>query len=166
MPTSPRSLTIDEPLLRRMAGDASIYSLTRPWAIVMWVALAGALVVSILNLNALNAVGAEVPATAAWMPVITMGLAVYAVVLTVTAARRAVRTAMPPGSVVWVALDDAALQVGAGRRTSEIPYDTFQSIRAGRDAVILKLRGASAATAIPRALLTDDEVAELRAKVG
>lgn len=166
MSSSPRSLTIDESLLRRMAGDAAIYSLTRPWAIVMWAALAGGLVVSILNLNALNAAGADVPATAAWMPVITMALAVYAVVLTVTAARRAVRTATPPGTVVWVALEDAVLQVGAGRRTSEIRYDTFQSIRAGKDAVILRLRGASAATTIPRALLSDDEIAELRAKIG
>ncbi|MGS0560884.1 hypothetical protein [Microbacterium aurugineum] len=47
----PRSLTIDEGLLQRMARDAAIYSLTRPAAIVMWVALAGALTLSILNLS-------------------------------------------------------------------------------------------------------------------
>lgn len=35
-----------------MARDAAIYSLTRPSALVMWFALAGALVLSILNLSA------------------------------------------------------------------------------------------------------------------
>ncbi|MBO0979339.1 YcxB family protein [Microbacterium sp. SD291] len=149
-----------------MARDAAIYSLTRPWAIVMWVALAGALVLSILNLNALTAAGVDDAGTAAWMPLISVALMAYAVVLTVSGARRAVRAVMPPETVVWVAVGDEVLQVGAGRRTSEIRYDTFQSIRAGRDAVILKLRGTSAATAIPRALLTDDEIARLRTAIG
>ncbi len=35
----------------------------------------------------------------------------------------------------------------------------------GKDAVLLKLRDASVATAIPRALLTDDDIATLRSKI-
>ena len=74
---SPRSLTVDESLLRRMARDAAIYSLTRPSALVMWFALAGALVLSILNLSAPVSPGEEAPFAAGWMPVIIAGLAVF-----------------------------------------------------------------------------------------
>ncbi|MFP3344704.1 YcxB family protein, partial [Halomonas sp. SIMBA_159] len=78
----------------------------------------------------------------------------------------AVRTASPPGTAVWLRLDDEALRVGAGGRSSDIPYSTFQSVRAGRHAVLVKLRGASAITAVPRALLTDDDIALLRSRIG
>ncbi|MEV4666810.1 YcxB family protein [Microbacterium sp. LWO12-1.2] len=166
MSTTPRSLTVDESLLRRMANDATVYSLTRPLAIVMWVALAGAFVLSILNLNARVAAGPDEVGLAAWMPPVILGLAAYAIVLSVSSARRAVRAAMPPETVVWVALGDDVLQMGSGRRRSDIRYSTFQSMRAGKDAVLFKLRDASAATAIPRALLTDDDIVTLRAKIG
>lgn len=159
----PASLTIDEGLLRRMARDAAIYSLTRPWAIVMWLALAAALITSILNLGA---AGTSADVLTAWMPVAVVALGAYAVWLTVANARRAVRAAMPPEAVVWVALDEAVLRIGAARRTSEVPYAEFQSLRAGRDAVLLKVRGASVMTAVPRALLTDEDIAVLRTKIG
>ena len=154
---SPRSLTVDESLLRRMARDAAIYSLTRPSALVMWFALAGALVLSILNLSA--------PFAAGWMPVIIAGLAGFAVFMSISGARTAVRIAMPVEQVVWVALEDDRLQMGSGRRRSDIDYRTFQKMHVGKDAVLLKLRDASVATAIPRALLTDDDIATLRSKI-
>lgn len=157
-------LTVDESLVRRMARDAAIYSLTRPWAIVMWVALAAGLIVGILGVAGGGPGDADV--FSAWMPVIVMGLAAYAILLTVSSARRAVRIAMPPGAVVRVSVDDDALRLFADRRTSQIRYDTFESIRAGRDAVLLKIRGASVATAVPRALLSDDDVEELRRRIG
>lgn len=161
----PRSLTIDESLQRLMARDAAIYSLTRPVALVMWVALAAALVLSILNLGAPVAPGDEGPFGAGWMPVIILGLAGFAIVMTVSGARTAVRTAMPVETVVWVSLEDDRLQMGSGRRRSEISYSTFQNLRVGKDAVLLKLRGASVATAIPRALLTDEDIAVLRSRI-
>lgn len=155
-------MTIDETLLRRMARDAAVYSLTRPWAVVMWIALTAALLTAVFNLASAGASG---DVLTAWMPVAVVALGAYAVWLTVANARRAVRAAMPPETVVWVALEDAVLRIGAARRTSEIPYGEFQSLRAGRDAVLLKVRGASVMTAIPRALLTDADVAALRAKI-
>lgn len=160
-----RSLTVDDGLLRRMAADAAIYSLTRPVAIVMWAALAGALVLSILNLNAGLASGDEVSALIAWMPPVVVALGIYAVVLSVSSARRAVRAAMPVESVVWVALEDERLQLGSDRRRSEIPYREFQHLRVGRNAVLLKVRGASVATAIPRSLFTDEDVTVLRSRI-
>lgn len=165
MSSTPRSLTVDDSLLRRMANDATVYSLTRPLAIVMWIALGGALVLSILNLTARAAEGPDRVGLAAWMPPVIVGLAIYAIVLSVSSARRAVRAAMPPETVVWVSLGEEMLQMGSGRRRSDIPYSTFQSMRAGKDAVLLKLRDSSAATAIPRALLSDDDIAALRAKI-
>ena len=162
---SPRSLTVDESLLRRMARDAAIYSLTRPSALVMWFALAGALVLSILNLSVPVAPGEEAPFAAGWMPVIIAGLAGFAVFMSISGARTAVRIAMPVEQVVWVALEDDRLQVGSGRRRSDIDYRTFQKMHVGKDAVLLKLRDASVATAIPRALLTDDDIATLRSKI-
>ncbi|MFK3679901.1 YcxB family protein [Microbacterium sp. NPDC090218] len=162
---APRSLTVDEGLLRRMARDAAIYSLTRPLALAMWVALAGALALSILNLSAPVAAGGRAPFGSGWMPLLIIGLGVYAVVMSVSTARRAVRTAMPVDSVVWAELEDGALKMGSGRRRSDIAYSTFQSMRVGRDAVLLKVRGASVATAIPRALLSDDDIATLRSRI-
>lgn len=161
----PRSLTVDESLLRRMARDAAIYSLTRPVAIVMWVALAGALVLSILNLSAPIAPGQKAPYGAGWMPALVIALAIFVVVLSVSGARRAVRNAMPLETVVWVSLEADVLKVGSGRRRSDIAYSTFQHVRVGKDAVLLKLRDASVATAIPRALFTDEDIAALRSRV-
>ncbi|WP_435743720.1 YcxB family protein [Microbacterium sp. PMB16] len=161
----PRSLTVDQSLLRRMARDAAIYSLTRPVAIVMWVLLAAALVVSILNLTGRVVSEQEENGFAAWMPPLVIALAVAAVVMTVSSARHAVRVAMPPESVVWVLLEDEVLQVGSGDRRSTIAYRTFQGIRVGTDAVLLKLRDASVVTAVPRALLSDEDIANLRSKI-
>lgn len=156
----PASLTVDESLLRRMARDAAVYSLTRPWALVMWAVLAAAFAVSL--------VGAGAPGAddlAAWLPLAVLALGAYSVWLTVANARRAVRAAMPPGARVWVSVGETALRIGAAKRTSEIPYRTFQSMRVGRDAVLLKVRDASVSTAIPRALLSDDDIASLRASI-
>ncbi|WP_101846622.1 YcxB family protein [Zhihengliuella sp. ISTPL4] len=160
-----RSVTVDEGLLRRMARDAAVYALTRPVAIVMWVALAAGLVLSVLTLNSRLAAGEEVSTLVAWMPVVTVALGAYAVILTTSSARRAVRAAMPVESVVWVALDEDRLQLGSDRRRSEIPYRTFQSLRVGRDAVLFKVRDASVATAIPRSLFSDEELTMLRARI-
>lgn len=161
----PRSLTVDEFLLRKMARDAAIYSLTRPAAILMWIALAAALAISILNVSGLAAAGQEDGGFAAWMPPLIIALAVGAIVLSVSSARQAVRRAMPPQTLVWVSLEDEVLRVGSGDRRSVIAYDTFQGIRVGADAVLLKVRDTAVATAIPRALLSDEEIAVLRAKI-
>lgn len=161
----PRSLTIDDRLLRRMARDAAIYSLTRPAAIIMWVALAAALVVSILSLSGPKVASADDGGFAAWMPPLIVALAIGATFMTISSARNALRAAMPAQTLVWVSLEDDVLRVGSGERRSVIAYDTFQGIRVGADAVLLKVRGTSVATAIPRALLSDDDVAALRAKI-
>lgn len=162
---SPRSLTIDERLLRRMARDAAIYSLTRPSAIIMWVLLTAALVVSIINLAGLIASGTENGGFAAWMPPLIVALAIGAIVMSVSSTRHAMRRAMPPQTLVWVSLEEDVLRVGSGDRRSVIAYGDFQGIRVGTDAVLLKVRDTSVATAIPRALLSDDDVTTLRSKI-
>jgi hypothetical protein len=73
---------------------------------------------------------------------------------------------MPAASTVWGELLDDRLRVGVGRRTSEIPFSTFRSVHARRDAVLLRLHGASAVTALPRALFTDEDIALLRSRIG
>lgn len=161
MASSPRSATVDESLVRRVARDAAIYSLTRPVAIVMWVALAVALALNILTLMSPR----NQDSLSAWMPVIIVAVAGYTVVMTVSTARRAVRVAMPPESVVWASLEADALILGSDRRRSALSYDTFQGMRVGSNAVLLKIRGAAVATAIPRALLTDADITALRAKL-
>jgi hypothetical protein len=156
------TVTIDESLLRRMARDAAVYGLTRPWAIVMWVALAACLVLSFLTLGAGTA---DDSGSAGWLPLATIGLGVVAVVATVSGARRAVRAATPPGTVVWARLEADTLQIGADRRVSDVRYREFEGIRVGRDAVILRIRNSSAITVVPRVLLTDDDIARLRLSV-
>ncbi|WP_341934999.1 YcxB family protein [Microbacterium sp. LWO14-1.2] len=158
------TVTVSESLVRRMARDAAVYGLTRPWAVVMWVALAASLVLSILNLTAGAGVGDS--GSAGWLPLASVALMAVAIGTTVSGARRAVRTAMPPGTVVWARLNDEDLQIGADRRVSVIPYETFQGMRVGSDAVILRVQGSSAVTAVPRAVFTDDDVARLRDRIG
>ncbi|MCM3779362.1 YcxB family protein [Microbacterium hydrocarbonoxydans] len=157
------TVTVSESLVRRMARDAAVYGLTRPWAIVMWVALAASLVLSILNLTA---GAADDTGSAGWLPLASVALMAVAIGATVSGARRAVRAAMPPGTVVWARLNDDDLQIGADRRVSVIPYETFQGMRVGSDAVILRVQGSSAVTAVPRAVFTDDDVARLRDRIG
>ncbi len=156
------TLQIDEGLLRRMARDAAIFSLTRPRAIVMWVVLAAVLVVSALGDRATDDPGGF----RAFLPVAALGLMAFAVLMTVSGARQALRAAMPPGTTVWVRVGADALQIGAGDRTSTVRYSTFQNLRAGRHAVLFTIRGASVITAVPRALLSDADIAELRARIG
>lgn len=156
------TVTIDESLLRRMARDAAVYGLTRPWAIVMWVALAGGLALSFLTLGTGTA---EDSGSAGWLPLATIGLGAVAVFATVSGARRAVRAATPPGTVVWARLEPDSLQIGADRRVSDIRYREFEGIRVGRDAVVLRIRNSSAITIVPRVLLTDDDIARLRLSV-
>ncbi|MFB4352994.1 YcxB family protein [Microbacterium sp. LS_15] len=158
------TVTVSESLVRRMARDAAVYGLTRPWAIIMWVALAASLALSILTLTA--GVGAGDSGSAGWLPLASVALMAVAIGTTVSGARRAVRTAMPPGTIVWARLNDEDLQIGADRRVSVIPYETFQGMRVGSDAVILRVQGSSAVTAVPRAVFTDDDVARLRDRIG
>lgn len=157
------TVTVSESLVRRMARDAAVYGLTRPWAIVMWVALAASLVLSILALTA--GAGAGDSGSAGWLPLASAALMAVAIGATVSGARRAVRAAMPPGTVVWARVNDSDLQIGADRRVSVIPYETFQGMRVGSDAVILRVQGSSAVTVVPRAAFTDTDVARLRDRI-
>lgn len=162
MAHQPSSMVVDDTLLRRIARDAAVYSLTRPWALVMWIVLAAALAVSILGLTT---AGTSPDPLTSWMPIAVVALGGYAVWLTVASARRAVRAAMPAGSTVWVQPGESALRTGIARRVSEIPYSTFHGMRVGRDALLLKVRGASAVTAFPLALFSDEDLARLRSRI-
>src|SRR5690606_6729211 len=98
------SIVVDDGLVRRMARDAAAYSLTRPAAIVMWIALLGALTLSVVTLVTVTSAGGEVSSILAWIPVFVVVLLAMSIIFTVSSARRALRAAMPPGSVVWVAV--------------------------------------------------------------
>ncbi|MFS0852583.1 YcxB family protein [Microbacterium sp. 179-I 3D4 NHS] len=165
MPSAPRTVTVDDPLLRGMARDAAFVSLTRPTAIVMWGALLGALVLSILNLSTRTAAGPEAVGSAAWLPPAIVGVLLFAVIMTNATTRRAVRASMPPGTTVAIALQDDGLRIRSGERRSSIDYRTFQSLRAGRDAVVLKIRDEAVLTALPRALFTDADLVVLRERI-
>lgn len=165
MEGAPHSLTVDESLVRRMARDAAIYSLTRPIAIGMWVVLSASLILGVITLLGTVARGAEVSLAQSWMPPLALFLMIYTVVLTVSSARRAVRAKTPPGSRTWVAVTDDAVQFGGKRGASTLRFDALRGVRVGRDAVILRLREVSVATALPRALFTDADIERLRAQV-
>jgi hypothetical protein len=165
MPPAPRTVIVDETQLRGMGRDAAFVSLTRPTAIVMWLALLGALILSILNLSARAASGPEAVGTAAWLPAAIIGIVIFAVVMTHATTRRALRAAMPAGTTVAVSVQSDALHIRSGDRRSRIDYRAFQSLRAGRDAVVLKLRDEAVLTALPRALFSDDDLAMLRERI-
>ena len=155
------SVTIDEGTLRRMANDAAVYSLLRPWAIVMWAVLAATLVLSVFSIRD----DGRSEGLVSFLPFASVGLMLFAVFVTVSGARRAVRAASPPGTVVWARVGDETLSIGSGRRTSEIPFREFEGVRVGRGAIILKIRDAAAITAVPREALSDEDIATLRTRI-
>ncbi|WP_426184109.1 YcxB family protein [Microbacterium sp. TWP3-1-2b2] len=163
--SAPRSMLVDPELLRGMTGDATIYSLTRPLALVAYTALLAAFVLNAIVLSIVSGVDEEQATTLTWTLVAIAAFAVASIVFTRAQVRRAITTAMPSGSSVGVSLGDETIKLFAKNGVSDMAYSTFRAVRVGRHAAILQLRGASIVTAVPRALLSDADIALLKQKI-
>ncbi len=148
-----------------MVTDATLYAVTRPLAVIAYAALLAALIVNIIVLTTVSSPDAERASTLAWTPVAIAALIVASIMFTRASVRRAITAAMPSGSQVRVRVNEQSLQLVAKRGVSDMPYATFKAMRVGRHAALLQLRGESAITAVPRALLSDADIAMLRSKI-
>lgn len=158
-------MPVDPELLRGMTLDATIYSLTRPLALIAYTALLAAFVLNAIVLSVVGGVDKEQTTTLTWTLVAIAAFAVASIVFTRAQVRRAIMTAMPSGSTVGVSLGDKTIKLFAKNGVSDMAYSNFRAVRVGRHAAILQLRGASIVTAIPRALLSDADITQLKAKI-
>lgn len=160
-----RPVVIDAELLRGMTWDATIYTLTRPLAIIAYAALIAAFVVNAIILGMIGGADDGRTTNLTWTLVAIAALIVASIIFTRASARRAITTAMPSGSSVRAAVGEQAIELFSKRGVSRMPYATFRAVRVGRHAVILLLRGASIVTTVPRAALSDTDIAQLKSKI-
>lgn len=160
-----RTVRVDERLLRGMTRDATTYSLTQPATLVTWAVLAVAFVLALVALSTATAAGQEASALTAWTPALIIAVAALLVFVTSSNVRRSVRSTMPVGSLVSARLDADTLHGSTAAGTSDIAYRSFRGMRVGRDAVLLRLAGTSAASIIPREVFNEDEIETLRSKL-
>lgn len=148
-----------------MTWDATIYTLTRPLAVVAYTALIAAFVVNAIVLGMLGGTNEEQRTNLTWTLVAIAALFVASIIFTRASARRAITAAMPSGSSVRAEVGEHSMELIAKRGVSRMPYATFRAVRVGRHAVILLLRGASIVTTVPRAALSDADVTKLKSKI-
>lgn len=163
--SSSRSVVVDAELLRNMSRDALIYTLTRPLAIIAYTALVAAFVVNAIVLGMVSQVNEDRSRTLGFTLLAIAALIVASIMFTRASVRRAISTAMPSGGSVRVDVGDEAVRLASKRGVSDMAYSTFRSVRVGKHAAILQLRGASVVTAIPRVLLSDADIALLKSKI-
>jgi hypothetical protein len=161
-----RAIQIDAELQRGMTFDATIYVLTRPLAIVAYGALLAAFILNAIVLSLVTAIGSDRAGTLLLTQVLLAAFIVASIAFTRASTRRAITTTMPSGSTVRVAVGDEKIHIVAKQGLSEVPYETFSAFRVGRHAALLRVRGTSVVTAIPRALLDDADIALLKARIG
>ncbi|WP_417508257.1 YcxB family protein [Microbacterium sp.] len=159
------SVVIDAELLRGMTRDATIFTLTRPLAIIAYTALIAAFIVNAALLGMISPADEEQRTSVTLTLVAIAALIVASIIFTRASNRRAISTAMPSGSSVRAEVHEESIVVASKRGVSDMPFTTFRTMRVGRHAVLLLLRGDSVVTAVPRVLLSDAGVAQLKSKI-
>lgn len=159
-----RSVIVDAEMIRGMTWDATIYTLTRPLAVIAYAALVAAFIINAIVLGMVG--GAEDAQNTKILTLAAIAaLVVASIIFTRASVRRAITGAMPSGSAVRAEVGDESITLVAKRGVSDMRYSTFRAVRVGRHAVILLLRGASVVTTIPRGALSDADIALLRSKI-
>lgn len=148
-----------------MVTDATLFAVTRPLAVIAYTALVAALIINIIVLTVVGDSVSERASTLAWTPLAIAALIVASMMFTRASVRRAITTAMPTGTRVRLQLGEENIRVISKRGVSTMPYSTFKTMRVGRHAALLLLRGGSVVTAIPRALLSDADITRMRSKI-
>lgn len=148
-----------------MTWDATIYTLTRPLAVVAYVALLAAFIVNAIVLSLIGGADEEQTANLSWTLLAIAALIVASIIFTRASVRRAIATSMPAGTKAAVQIGDEMIRVITKRGVSEMGYSTFRSVRIGKHAAVLQLRGQSVITAVPRVLLSDADIAQLKSRI-
>ncbi|MGO2050875.1 MAG: YcxB family protein [Microbacterium sp.] len=163
--SSSRSVVVDAELLRGMSWDALIYTLTRPLAIIAYTALVAAFIMNAIVLGIVSGIDDERSSTLTLTLLGIAALIAASIIFTRVSVKRAISTAMPTGAAVRVEVGPSSVKLMSKRGVSDMAYSTFRSVRVGKNAAILQLRGTSVVTTIPRALLSDADIAALKAKI-
>ncbi|GEK87344.1 YcxB family protein [Microbacterium aerolatum] len=163
--SSSRSLVVDAELLRGMTWDTVIYTLTRPLAVIAYAALVAAFILNAVVLSMIGGADPEQTTTLTWTMIAIAALVVASIIFTRASTRRALSAAMPSGSAVRVELEPESVRMIAKNGVSDVAYSTFRSVRIGKHAAVLRLRGSSVVTVIPRSLLSDADIALLKSKI-
>ncbi len=158
-------MTVDAELLRNVSAETTLYTLTRPLAVIAYTALLAAAILNGIVLSIIGGSDEERARTLTWTLLAIIALIIASMFFTRASVRRAISTAMPSGTRISVVVGEDALRLASKRGVSEMPYSTFAGIRVGRHAAVLRLSGQSVVTAIPRVLLSDADIATLRAKI-
>ena len=152
-----RSLVVDEHLAPRLARGFLRWQLRRP----SWILLLSATAVVVALSVFLTATGSD---GAAWVGVALVVLVSATVIVSWVAVRSSILRAYPVGSVATATLTDDALHATSALGTSEIRLAAFRRVDAVGDALLLKVGSWAGGVAVmPRALLSEDEVARLQA---
>lgn len=153
----PGTVRVDEALLKRTVADTIRYTLTRPTMIVVWVLVAFSLtafaVVASLDGSRFGELW--------WLGLVLIVLTASLVALTVLPIRRALRLGMPVGSELSASVAEGVLRMDAAQGRSEIRLDALKRARLAGETVIVQLKGTPTASAVPRRLLSDEELADL-----
>ncbi|KSW28311.1 hypothetical protein ATM99_11860 [Cellulomonas sp. B6] len=154
-----RELTITPELVRRVARDATVELLTGPRMLAVW-ALVAAPVAVLVGVTTPGRQGAWAGFVAAVL------LPVLVVWRTRRSARRALGATLVPGATVRVQIRDDALVTETAAGSTCAPWSTYAAVRVHRSALLLRFARVPSVVVLPRALLTDDDLALLRARVG
>lgn len=148
-----------------MTRDATIFTLTRPLAIIAYTALVAAFIVNAAVLAMISPADEEQRTSLTLTLVAIAALVVASIIFTRASTRRAISTVMPSGTVVRAEVREKSIVVASKRGVSDMPFATFRTVRVGRHAVLLLLSGASVVTAVPRTLLSDADLTQLKSKI-
>lgn len=156
-PEGGRSLVVDEQLASRLARGFLRWQLTRPSWIVLMILTALIVVLSIL----LTLTGGD---GAAWIGIVMVILLSVVVIVSWMAVHSSIHRAYPVGSAPTAALTADSLVATSALGTSEIRFSAFRRVDAAGDALLLKVGSTLGPVAVmPRALLSEEDVAHLRA---
>lgn len=148
-----------------MTRDAMIFTLTRPLAIIAYTALVAAFIVNAAVLAMISPADQEQRTSLTLTLVAIAALIVASIIFTRASTRRAISIAMPSGTAVRAEVRETSIVVASKRGVSDMPFTTFRTVRVGRHAVLLLLSGTSVVTAVPRTLLSDVDIAQLKSKI-
>lgn len=153
------SLLVDESLAPRVMRGFLRWQLRQPSMIVLLSLTGGFIALSVVIAVTAN------PAVA-WAGLALPVLLGASIVVSWRTTRSAVRRAYPVGFVAAACLTDDALHVTSALGTSEILMSAFRRVDTAGDALVVNLGSSAGGTAImPRALLSEEDIARLRAAV-
>ncbi|ADG74530.1 potassium/proton antiporter [Cellulomonas flavigena DSM 20109] len=161
-----RSLTMTDELLRAMTRDVTALLLRSRQALGLWAGFF-AVVVPVLLVVAATVGDTDLLLLYLGLVLVTVAvLVVVQVLVTRRSVRRALVVALPQGTDVRVAVTGEELQQRGALGSSQTAWSAFRDVRVRGAAAVLRLRGSSAFVVLPSALLTDADLAVIRARLG